>query len=90
MFPKFTKDPDEILDYQIDWENWLDGDTISASSWTLEDGITEHINTTFTSTTATLWVASGTLGTMYEATNHITTVAGREKDQTIRISIIQK
>ena len=27
----FTKDPNAVLDYSVDWAKWLDGDTIATS-----------------------------------------------------------
>ena len=34
----FTKDPDAVLDYSVDWSLWLAGDEISTSEWLLEEG----------------------------------------------------
>ena len=34
----FTKDPDAVLDYSVDWSLWLAGDEISTSEWILEEG----------------------------------------------------
>ena len=34
----FTKDPDAVLDYSVDWSLWLAGDEISSSEWLLEEG----------------------------------------------------
>ena len=31
----FTKDPDAVLDYSVDWSLWLAGDQISSSEWML-------------------------------------------------------
>ena len=90
MFPKFEKDPDAVMDYEIDWSLWLGTDTIVASTWTIDDGITEHASTTFDTTSTTLWLSGGTVGTTYNAINHITTQSGREEDQTIRIRLKQK
>lgn len=83
---EFTKDPQAVLDYVIDWSDWLDGDTITASQWTVPDGI-EKDSDTHTTTAATIWLSGGTLGETYSVVNHITTVAGRENDQTIRIKV---
>jgi len=89
-FPLFIKDPDAVLDYAVDWTTWLDGDTIVASTWILDEGITEHTNTTFTTKNTILWVSGGTVNMAYLAVNHITTAAGRENDQTIRLQIREK
>ena len=85
----FIKDPDAVLDYTVDWETWLDSDTISASSWTIPAGLTEDSDT-FGDSTATVWLSSGTAGGNYSITNHITTAAGREEDQTLIIRCREK
>lgn len=84
MVQQFLKDPDAVLDYQIDWEDWLGEDTISDSEWTVPTGITNDGDTN-TATTATIWLSGGTAGTRYKLINHITTVSGREEDRTITI-----
>lgn len=83
----FTKDPDAVLDYTVNWASWLEsGDTISDSDWTVESGITED-SATKTTTTATIWLSGGTAGTQYTITNHITTAAGREDDRSIFVMV---
>ena len=78
----FQKDPDDVLDYQINWATWLGSDTISTSIWTAAAGITVNSETE-TTTTATVWISGGTLGEVAQATNRITTAGGRTKDQTL-------
>lgn len=85
----FTKDPQSVLDYQIDWSAWLDGDTISTSTWTVPSGITKDSDSAST-TGVTIWLSGGTDGTDYELTNHIITAAGREDDRTITIQVRSK
>lgn len=85
----FLKDPDAVLDYQIDWSNWLDDDTISTSSWTVPTGITRDSDTNDT-TTATIWLSGGTAGTSYSVVNHIVTADGREEDRTITIKCMER
>ena len=85
----FIKDPQAILDYTVNWETWLDGDTISASSWTVPTGLTEDSDSNGDST-ATVWLSSGTVGKTYEIVNHITTAGGREEDKTLVIICKQK
>ena len=86
---KFIKDPDSVLDYTVNWETWLDGDTISASSWTVPTGLTKD-SVSFGDSAATVWLSSGTLGRRYDILNHITTAAGREEDQTLIIVCKEK
>lgn len=85
---KFSKDPDAVLDYKVDWSAWLpEGDTIAATEWTADDGIVIDSNT-FTDTSATVWLSGGGAeGEVYNVVNHIITAFGREEDQTIMIQI---
>lgn len=82
----FTKDPDALLDYEIDWATWLNGDQITVSSWAVPAGITSPTDTN-TTTTTTIWLSGGTAGQWYDCVNHITTAAGREDDRTLAIYI---
>lgn len=81
----YVKDPDARLDYAQDWEKWLDGDTITASSWILspDNADTDLVIDTsgFTTTKTTVWLSGGTLGVKYTVTNRVTTVAGRIDDR---------
>lgn len=85
----FTKDPNAVLDYEIDWETWLGSDTISSSSWTADSGLTVDSDTS-TTTTATAWLSGGTVGTTYSVTNRIVTAAGRTEDRTIKIKVAER
>jgi hypothetical protein len=72
-----NKDPDEVLDYQIDWSRRLYSDTIVTSTWptTLPAGLTLGVMTN-TLRTTTVWLSGGVNGTTYTLTNRITTVGG--------------
>jgi hypothetical protein len=83
------KDPDAVLDYTIDWSDWLGADTISTSAWTVPTGITEDSDSN-TTTTTTVWLSGGTAGTRYSVVNSIVTAAGREEDRTIYVTIQQR
>ena len=85
----FTKDPDEVLDYKIDWEDWLGTDTIIASTWVATTGLTIDSDS-FTSTYSIVVLSGGTLNNKYFVTNHITTASGREDDRTITIICTNK
>ena len=86
IIASFNKDPDEVLDYTVDWVAWLDDDTITSSSWTVPAGVTQE-SSNFTSTTATVWVSGGTDGTDYRCTNTVTTTAGRTAQRVIVIRL---
>lgn len=83
------KDPDAKLDYIIDWSEWLDTDTISASDWVVPTGITEESDSN-TTTTATIWLSGGVVGSVYAVANRITTVGGRIDDRTITVKVMNK
>lgn len=82
------KDPDARLDYMRDWSDWLApvGDTIETSEWIVPDGL-EASEESHDDTTATVWLAGGTVGTRYEITNRITTAGGRIDDRSFNITI---
>lgn len=83
-----SKDPDEVLDFTVDWSARLDGDTISTSAWTVPLGITAGVDTKTASTT-TLWLSGGTLGSTYDIVNRIVTAGGRTMDQNLRLTIAE-
>jgi hypothetical protein len=82
----FLKDPGASLDYTIDWSGWLGTDTIATSTWTAATGIVIGV-TANTTTSATAWLSSGTVGQIYAVTNHIVTAAGRTDSRTLEIEV---
>lgn len=89
MADSFIKDPDEVLDYVIDWTATLDGDTISTSTWTVPAGLTKDSSSN-TTTAATIWLSGGTVNTDYAVLNRITTAGGRTLDKTLTFLIRAK
>src|SRR6187200_923242 len=95
-----SKDPDERLDYSIDWAGteadpgrlYGSADTIVASEWVVPDGLTEDLvdPPSFTDTTTTIWLTDGVLGTKYQVENRITTAEGRIMDQSVYLTIKTK
>lgn len=77
-----TKDPAEVLDFVVDWSGAYpgpaleDAETITASAFTADAGITID-SSSATTTTTTCWLSGGTAGEAYKVTNEITTSAGR-------------
>lgn len=92
---KIPKDPDSVLDYQLDFSAWLgDGESITDADWTVDGGlVVEH--SAFTATTATVWLSGGTLSdtrvtTIANATCRITTDSvpeSRVDDHTLQLLI---
>lgn len=85
------KDPDAVLDYGFNWSDWLgdEGDVLTASSWTVDSGITVDSESNDTTTT-TIWLSGGTVGERYSCVNSIETADGREDDRTIEVIVVQR
>ena len=84
-----VKDPQATLDYRFDWAAWLTTDTISTVTWTVPAGITQTAATN-TTTTATIWLSGGAVGTRYAIACKITTTAGRIDERSLIVSVQQK
>jgi hypothetical protein len=88
----YIKDPNAELDYTVNWAAFLNGDTIATvggSTWTVPDGIVNEQDTK-TTTTTTIWLSGGTVGTKYALLNRIFTTGGRTDDRTIYVKVKQK
>ena len=84
----FTKDPDAVLDYSVDWTTWLGGDEIASSEWLLEEGAEiEVASDSKTATKTTVWLRGGNAGATYLVTNRIVTAGGRTDDRTISVKV---
>ncbi|WP_020474565.1 phage fiber-tail adaptor protein [Zavarzinella formosa] len=90
MTESFIKDPSARLDYQIDWSDWLDDETIAVSVWTVPAGIIQYGSATNTATSATIWLTGGTPGTDYSIVNQITTTEARINQQTLKLLIRER
>lgn len=82
------KDPDEHLDYLIDWSGDLgsDADTITASTWIVPTGITKTTDS-FAATATKIWLSGGSVGNTYTLTNRVTTALGRIMERSVQLSI---
>ena len=87
----FTKDPDEVLDFRVNWANVLgaDVDTIATGSFTAEAGITKGSEVMAT-TYMDVWLSGGTDAEDYEILNDIETASGRTWQRSILIKVIEK
>lgn len=85
------KDPNDILDYSIDWSQWLaSGDFISTSTWTsTSSAIVLATNTNGTATT-TIWASGGTAGEVYDIANIIVTNDGRQEERRIELTVVYR
>lgn len=92
----FNKDPDAILDYSIDWSEWLNpGEGIASSAWEVSgSGLTIGSGSyapTVSGTSTIVWLLGGTVGTRYKVTNHITSDSSpaRSDDRSFYVYITQ-
>lgn len=104
MTVKFTQDPSEILDYTLDWTALLvEGDSLAAVIFLPDSGL-NLLSQDFTNegtlwwlqanntnrSIATVWLYGGNVGSLYNVSCHITTVAGRQENRTFQIKIQEK
>jgi len=83
------RDPNAVLDYSIDWTEWLSGDAISTSSWIIPTGLSTTASSFGTATTI-VWISGGTAGEIYDVTNRIVTTGGRTEDRTIEFTCLNR
>jgi hypothetical protein len=87
----YVKDPDEKLDYSVDWRPDLEprGDTIASSAWVLPGGITQSGSPAPSndSYSATIWLEGGSVGIEYVVVNRVTTTQGRTLEASIVVAV---
>lgn len=75
------KDPDDIAEYSINWEERLDeGDSIFSSEWLVPSGLTKGV-ASVAGKIATVWLSGGTHGEKYIIVNRVVTQQGRTFDE---------
>lgn len=82
----WPKDPLEVLDYTMDWNQWLGLDVLAGVNWSVPSGIANAGNYSSQSTT-TIWLVSGVSGVSYLVTCLVTTTGGRTGKRTIQINV---
>ncbi|QBZ72713.1 hypothetical protein PP304_gp091 [Gordonia phage Phendrix] len=93
MYDCYNKDPDAVLDYGLEWDDWvIGGDTIVSSSWEVTGTDSSLvIDSDFQDVLTTgVWLSGGTVGSLYILTNHIETSAGREDDRSFSVYIVER
>lgn len=98
------KDPDDQLDYSINWTEQLEGDTIDNIVWKIYDaddvlqtwtsGQTvnglQYVSSTNTDTVATIYLGSGTAFTTYKIVCRMTASDATIIEQEVRIRVVEK
>ncbi len=84
------KDPSDVLDYQINWADALEADTISTSTWTVPAGSSLTINSSSSApTSSTVWLGGGVAGT-HLVTNSIVTAGGRTIERSVELTVEER
>lgn len=87
----FSKDPDAVLDYEIDWSRWLvAGDQIATAEWASSSDELEIDSSSLSTKAAKCWLSGGIAGCSYDVRCRITTTQGRREDRTIRIACVER
>lgn len=84
-----VKDPDEVLDYKVDWTAAIGVDNIVSSLFEVPDGLVMD-SQMFTTKTTTIWLSGGVEGVTYLITNRIVTNGARTYDQTMKLKVKRK
>ncbi|UXN70897.1 hypothetical protein N8A98_06835 [Devosia neptuniae] len=82
-----AKDPNEVLDYDLNWAARLSGDTIVTSTWLLADGALVIDSDEQSGTATKVWLSGGAEGVSYTLTNRVVTSGNRTMDESVRIKI---
>ncbi len=82
------KDPDDVLDFSVDWTDvlTLDDDTVASVAWTIPAGLTNTQELNAAGVTA-VWLSGGVIGERYEVGCRMVTAGGRTYDRTIALSV---
>ena len=82
----FIKDPDETLDYTVDYSAFLPAtDEITSAAWNA--GTLSVTSQSFSDKTATVWLSGGVEGTKYTVTSRIVTSEGRIVERSFIIKV---
>jgi hypothetical protein len=90
------KDPYSVLDYSLDWTNWMpSGDTISSITITAETISGDAAPLTIDSSTNTNYIATanisgGTAGNIYNVEYKIDTTNGLKDSRNFRIKVVER
>jgi hypothetical protein len=89
------KDPDDVLDYTIDWRNDEDpllevGETIDTSTVTVAQGSVEVDSSSDDGSIVTIWLSGGVAGEVCKVRNRIVTTEGRQYDKTVTLRIRER
>jgi hypothetical protein len=82
----FTKEPTEVLDFGLDWSDWLGSLTIASSSWSGPSGIT-IVTDSISGSSTIVRLSGGTWGQVVELFNTIVASDSESETRSILVSI---
>ena len=86
--PKKTKQPNDILDYDVRYSRWLaSDDELQSKTITADEGITIDSSVIVDGEFVKVWLSGGTDGETYKVTVLAVTVNGRSKEKEFRIKV---
>jgi hypothetical protein len=97
------KDPDDQIDYSVDWQAQLGSNTISSIAWKIftngafttwtqgqiVDGL-QYVSSTNTNTVATLYLGLGTNFSVYNIICRMTASDATVIEQEVRLRVVEK
>lgn len=88
ILAKFVKQPADIQDYDIDFNEYLtaNSDTAASHTSTVDAGITKQ-SSVMADGVVKVWLSGGTSGETYKVTVTVTTTAGRVKQAEIAVKV---
>lgn len=89
----YLKDPQSRVDYAIDWSGYLDGQTISASTWSVspeEAGGIAIDNAGFDLNRAAARLSGGKIGGIYRIGNRVTLSDGGVDERSITLRVEER
>jgi glycyl-tRNA synthetase alpha subunit len=96
-----NKDPDEVLDYSVDWSRWLNGASITSVTWSVDDangvktaisngqvvnGI-QRVSSSINAGVVTIHLGLGTVNKEYKFYCRITDSTGSAAERVIKLNV---
>ena len=86
----YTKDPSSLLDYALDWSDWLETDeTIDSAVWTVPTGLRKN-SSSINDALTIVWLSEGTVNTSYHVTCCVTTSLGRIDERSFNLNVTNR
>jgi hypothetical protein len=84
-----SKDPNDIEDFAVDWTNQLNGESITAASWSIVHAAGVVIEASqIASPLAKVRLSGGNLNETAFLMCRVTTSSGRQLDQTVKLGLV--